>query len=99
MEDARLANSEAGNSLETSTERIGVDSEELAAFFFDLYQTMFAFEDLSKMMSLTQRQFHTPLAGDLRFYVRLTLVALLNLVKSRILTDWGTCVDVVAAKD
>ncbi len=60
---------------------------------------MVGFEDLSKMMSLTQHQIHTPLAGDLRFYARLTLVALLNLVKSQILTDWEKCVDVVAAKD
>ena len=91
-------NPEASNGLQTSTERIGVNSEELAAFFFGLYRKMFAFEDLSQMISLTQRQIHTPLAGDLRFYSRLTLVALLHLAKSQVLTDWAKCVDVLLQK-
>ena len=59
---------------------------------------MFAFEDLSQMISLTQRQIHTPLAGDLRFYSRLTLVTLLHLAKSRVLTEWAKCVDVLLQK-
>ena len=72
---------------------IGVDSKELAEYFFGLYLKMFAFEDLSSMMSLMKRQIVTPLAGDLRFYSRMSLVALLRLAKNRVATDWGSCID------
>ena len=59
---------------------------------------MFAFEDLSQMISLMQRQIHMLLVGNLCFYLRLTLVALLHLAKSQVLTDWVKCVDVLLQK-
>ena len=72
---------------------ISIDSKELATYFFGLYLKMFAFENLSSLFSSLQRQLSTPLAGDLRFYSRLSLVALLHLAKGRIGTDWERCIE------
>ena len=79
-------------SMTSSIQNIGIEPTELANYFFGIYLKMFDYEDLSQLMSRTRRQWTTPLAGDLRFYSRASLVALLHFVKSRVVTDWERCI-------
>lgn len=78
--------------------QVNFDAEQLAEYFFSVYQNMFAYEDLSAMMSNMGQasvlgQLTSPLAADLRYYTRLNLVVLLRLVKRAVLTDWQKCME------
>lgn len=78
--------------------QVSFDAEQLAEYFFGVYHKMFAYEDMSAMMSgigqaSVLRQATSPLAADLRYYTRLNLVVLLGLVKRAVLTDWEKCME------
>lgn len=78
--------------------QVGCDAEQLAQYFFGLYRKMFAFEDISALMSgigpaSVLRQATSPLAADLRYYTRLNLVVLLRLAQRAVLTDWQKCIE------
>ncbi|KAI9835783.1 MAG: hypothetical protein M1837_003667 [Sclerophora amabilis] len=78
------------------------DANELANHFFKMYLEMFSSEDLklASGMGLASlvREIKTPLAKDLRYYTRLSLVVLLHLAKMNISTDWPKCVELLLEK-
>jgi hypothetical protein len=74
--------------------RLDMDPHELASLFMQTYLSMFReAEDLSLMAQVAERKRTHPLAGDLGFYSRLSLVALLASAKRSISTDWRKCID------
>jgi hypothetical protein len=73
--------------------RLEMDPHELACLFMQTYLSMFReAEDLSLMAQVTERRRNHPLAGDLGFYSRLSLVALVAAAKRNISTDWRECI-------
>lgn len=77
--------------LENSTGsdlQIRFESKELADYLFDIYRTMFAHEDVSKMMAKFARVNAGPNLIDLQRYTRAGMVALLRLVKATVQVDW-----------
>ncbi|KAF2839031.1 hypothetical protein M501DRAFT_756096 [Patellaria atrata CBS 101060] len=79
------------NACWENSRKIWMDPLELASFFFNVYLNMFENECLSNALSRFQRQFTRPLANDLRFYNRLSLVRLMQTAKLRIDTEWQNC--------
>jgi hypothetical protein len=78
---------------ESTSHRVHMDPHELASFFMQTYLSMFReAEDISILVQVTKRKLVKPLAGDLGFYSRLSLVALVASTKRNISTDWHTCV-------
>jgi len=78
----------------TSSHRLRMDPEELASFFMHTYLAMFReAEDTEIVRQVTRRQLTCPLAGDIGFYSRLSLVTLIASAKRNVSTDWNKCVD------
>lgn len=74
--------------------RLAMDPHELALFLLSLYLAIFGpSEDLSLKMNQITRMFKIPLSRDLMWYSRLTIVALIGLMKQTISTDWETCIN------
>lgn len=63
--------------------------DQLAKYFFKLYQTMFSCENMESLMSSLMRRATSPLSTDLQHYTRMTFVTLLFLAKTRVQTDWA----------
>ncbi|KAJ7695068.1 hypothetical protein B0H17DRAFT_1056261 [Mycena rosella] len=63
------------------------DPVALAARLFSIYKHMFADEEIAQLMNRTR------IAQDIVHYNRGTFVALLGLVKSRVLSDWEAVMD------
>jgi hypothetical protein len=73
--------------------RLHMDPYELASLFMQTYLSMFReVEDIGLMVQVMERNRTHPLAGDLGFYSRLSLVALIASAKSNISTDWRQCI-------
>lgn len=78
--------------------RLNMDSHELASFFMQTYLSMFReAEDMSIRMEVMTRRMTQPLSGDLSFYSRLSLVALLTSAKRTISTDWQECISTLVS--
>ena len=78
--------------LENSTgsdPQLKFEPKELADYLFDIYRTMFAHEDVSKMMAKFARVNAGPYLIDLQRYTRAGMVALLRLVKATVQVDWA----------
>lgn len=78
--------------------QVKFDPVQLADYFFAIYHKMFAYEDISAMMSgmgtaSVLRQATSPLAADLRYYTRLNLAILLRLAKRTVITNWQKCME------
>ncbi|KAK5016977.1 hypothetical protein LTR39_001798 [Cryomyces antarcticus] len=78
--------------------QVGFDAIQFARYLFKVYLKMFEYEDWSKTLtnaSLTSihRQIASPLAADLRYYTRLSLVKLIYLAKTSVVTEWRVCMD------
>ncbi|KAL8726803.1 MAG: hypothetical protein Q9166_006485 [cf. Caloplaca sp. 2 TL-2023] len=69
--------------------RVKVDATELAAWFFSMYHTIFAREDVSTLFSRLQRQQSKHYSTDMQRYTRAAIVALIRVVKTNVLTDWN----------
>lgn len=77
--------------LENSTEgnlQIRFEANELADYLFDIYKTMFAHEDVSKLMAKVARIKYGQYSVDLERYTRAGMVALLRVVKATVHVDW-----------
>ena len=77
--------------LENSTEsslQIRFEAKELADYLFDIYKTMFAHEDVSKLMAKVVRMTSGQYTIDLERYTRAGMAALLRLVKATVQVDW-----------
>lgn len=74
-------------------QKLYVEPRELTGYFFQMYLKMFAYEDWTQLGSLTMRQLKTPLAGDHRFYHRLSIVLFFKFAKRNIETDWEKCME------
>jgi hypothetical protein len=80
--------------VESSPYRLDMDPYELASLSIQTYLAMFReSEDLTIMKQVTERKWAHPLVGDLGFYSRLSLVALVASAKRHISTDWLECAD------
>ena len=80
---------------------ISIDPFQLANYFFELYLKMFQYEDWSKAFSgpmSIMRQITSPIASDLRYYTRLSLVKLIHMAKANVATDWQACMMSLAEK-
>lgn len=90
---AAQADSTASGRL-TSSHRLRVDPEELASFFMHTYLAMFReAEEIKTVSQVIRRKLTCPLAGDIGFYSRLSLVTLIASAKRNVSTDWNKCVD------
>ena len=80
--------------LENSTEsnlQIRFEAKELANYLFEIYKTMFAHEDVSKLMANMARMARMKSGQylvDLERYTRAGMVALLRLVKATVQVNW-----------
>ena len=77
--------------LENGTEsnlQISFEANELADYLFDIYKTMFAHEDVSKLMAKVARIKSGQYSVDLERYTRAGMVALLRVVKATVRVDW-----------
>jgi hypothetical protein len=79
--------------IESVPHRLGIDPHELASFFMQTYLSLFQSENISTQMRDMKRRLTHPLAGDLGFYSRLTLVALVASAQRNITTDWRKCIN------
>ncbi|TKA82451.1 hypothetical protein B0A49_00050 [Cryomyces minteri] len=78
--------------------QVGFDAIQFAQYLFKIYLKMFEYEDWNKALadaSLTSvyRQLASPIAADLRYYTRLSLVNLIYLAKTSVVTEWRVCMD------
>ncbi|KAM6496297.1 hypothetical protein JOM56_009003 [Amanita muscaria] len=87
-----LANTEIAEMDDVSDRRLRFDQRQLAHFLYGVYLEMFweernamQYRDVLGIKEITRRL-------TLPHYVRATLVALLNLIKSRVDTDWDAMV-------
>ncbi|KAI9774114.1 MAG: hypothetical protein M1840_005207 [Geoglossum simile] len=73
---------------------IGFDADQLAEYFFKLYLQMFTHEYYSRLTEQeSQREVTSPLATDLRYYSRISLVALLWRARTNVVTHWHQFMD------
>ena len=82
---------------------VDVDALQLTQYLFKVYLKMFEYEDWSKARATSGptsmlRQLASPVAGDLRFYTRISLVKLIHFAKTNINTDWQVCMDSLIEK-
>ncbi|CAD0107439.1 unnamed protein product [Aureobasidium uvarum] len=80
--------------VKSASYRLNMEPHELASFFMQIYLDMFCEnEDLSIRTEVLKRKSTRPLAGDVDYYSRLTLVTLIASAKRTISTDWQECVN------
>lgn len=87
----QLSDSSAVGVLENSTEsnlQIRFEANELADYLFEIYKTMFAHEDVSKLMAKFAHISSGQYLVDLERYTRAGMVALLRFVKATVQVDW-----------
>ncbi|MCJ1355455.1 MAG: hypothetical protein MMC33_005447 [Icmadophila ericetorum] len=87
----------------TPTHQISMDAVQLAHYFFKLYLKMFEYEDWSKSFAASgsasmMRQLRSPLAADLRYYTRISVVKLIHITKNNVATNWPACTDLLVDK-
>ncbi len=68
--------------------QVSFEPRELADYLFDIYKTMFAHEDMSKMMAKLVRTKAAPYVIELQRYTRAGMAALLRLVRATVQVDW-----------
>ncbi|KAJ5559394.1 hypothetical protein N7513_001793 [Penicillium frequentans] len=73
-----------------SYDRLCFQFDQLARYFFQLYVTMFSYEDVGSMLGSMMRQMRSPLSVDLRHYNRMTFVIFLSLARNRVQTEWNS---------
>ena len=89
-----VAMSALSSTLAGGCDQMSMDPKELALCLLQWYIEIFADkEDLSRRFETITRSMRAPLAGDLNFYSRVTIVALLSLARRNIRTDWDSCID------
>jgi MYND finger len=76
--------------------QVSMDAVQLAQYFFTIYLKAFEYEDWSKSFARMgptsmMRQLTSPVAADLRYYTRFSLVKLIQIAKANITTDWRAC--------
>ena len=76
------------NSENLNRVQITCDAQALANYCFDMYLTMFAHEDATKLMERFHRLSTGTYQDSLQRYTRAAMVALLRLVKTRVNVDW-----------
>ncbi|KAL8801603.1 MAG: hypothetical protein Q9182_004333 [Xanthomendoza sp. 2 TL-2023] len=74
---------------EKTRRRVKVDSRDLATWFLSMYKKMFAHEDVSTLFSRMQRMQSKSYSTDMQRYTRAAIVALIRVVKTNVLADWG----------
>lgn len=78
-----------GSSASTGSNlQVKFDAKELADYLFDIYKTMFAHEDVSKLMAQFARMNVGNYSVDLQRYTRAGMAALLRLVRATVQVDW-----------
>lgn len=68
--------------------QVRFEAKELADYLFDIYKSMFAHEDVSKLMAQVSRRNLEQYSVDLQRYTRAAMAALLRLVKATVQVDW-----------
>ena len=68
--------------------QVKFEAKELAGYLFDIYKTMFAHEDTSKLLATFARVKGSKYSIDLQRYTRAGMAALLRLVRATVLVDW-----------
>lgn len=69
--------------------QVRFEAKELAEYLFDIYKTMFAHEDVSKLMAQFTRMNVGRYSVGLERYTRAGMAALLRLVRATVQVDWG----------
>lgn len=78
-----------GSSASTGSDlQVKFQAKELADYLFDIYKTMFAHEDVSKLMAQFTRMNVGNYSVDLQRYTRAGMAALLRLVRATVQVDW-----------
>lgn len=68
--------------------QVQFEAKALADLLFSIYHSMFAHEDLTKIMGRMMRMRTGHYSDDLQRYTRAAMVALLRIVRTRIIVDW-----------
>ena len=68
--------------------QVRFEAKELAEYLFDIYKTMFAHEDMSKLMAQFTRVNGGRYSVDLQRYTRAGMAALLRLARATVQVDW-----------
>lgn len=68
--------------------QVTFEAKELAGHLFDIYKTMFAHEDISRMTAQLSRMSVGQYSIDLQRYTRAGMAALLRLVRATVQVDW-----------
>lgn len=68
--------------------QVRFEAKDLADYLFDIYKTMFAHEDLSKLTAQVARMSVGQFSPDLQRYTRAGMAALLRLVRATVQVDW-----------
>ena len=76
-----------GSSTESDLQ-VRFEAKELADYLFDIYKTMFAHEDASKLMAQITRMKGGRYVVDLQRYTRAGMAGLLRLVRATVQVDW-----------
>lgn len=76
-----------GSSTESNLQ-VMFEAKELAIYLFDIYKTMFAHEDMSRLAAQVARMSVAQYSVDLQRYTRAGMAALLRLVKATVQIDW-----------
>ena len=83
----QFSDASVGNSIGSSLQ-IKFEAKELADYFFDIYRTMFAHEDISKLTAQITRMSIGRQMLELQRYTRAGMASLLRLAKATIQVDW-----------
>ncbi|KAL8743402.1 MAG: hypothetical protein Q9190_004236 [Brigantiaea leucoxantha] len=81
-------NKQAAQQDDISRTGVKFKPQELAACLHTVYKGMFAEEDMSTLFSRMQRKQSEVFSTDMQRYTRAVFVALLRLVKTRVIVDW-----------
>lgn len=86
----------SGDSSVNVTRKPAVESKELASFIVRWYVQMFSkHEDITRGMATMMSAMKEGGSQLLTYYSRITLVALINLLMSKVSTDWTECLGLI----
>ncbi|KAI9892707.1 MAG: hypothetical protein M1814_001127 [Vezdaea aestivalis] len=77
---------------------IAFDASQLAAYLWNMYKDMFAYEDLTRRKAIIFGQLTSAVSTSSQHYIRPGFAALLDLIHSHIQTDWPNTMAILLDK-
>ena len=85
-------------SLDLATQdalQVCYEPQALAESLFNIYTAMFAHENLAKLTEMAKRMTISSYSTDMERYTRAAVVALLRLIKARVVVDWDRTMQIL----